>query len=264
MELRKRLAHFLKRWPALYRFVEAVYFALKPVHLMELVVGTKAREKEWATRHRSKVDDWNNRQHTSENDEWVIGYWDSRNHSHRPFLIQKISAFYPFCSILEIGCNCGPNLYLMAKRFPDLQLIGIDINLRAIERGSELFASESISNVKLSVGKADELEQFQDKSFDIVFTDAVLIYVGPDKIRKVIQEMLRVARRALILVERHCFKPGDPLGRGVYRAGCWERNYVALLKQFVPEERISVTKINSDIWPDERWQQTGAIIEVVM
>jgi len=254
----------LKRWPAFYRLVAGIYFAFTPVHLMELMVGTKAREKEWATRHLSKGNDWNNRQHIGENDEWVIGYWDSRNHSHRPFLTERISAFYPFSSILEIGCNCGPNLYLMAKRFPDLDIRGIDINSRAIEKGNELFASEGISNVKLSVGKADELEQFQDNSFDIVFTDAVLIYVGPDKIQKVIQEMLRIARRALILVERHCFKSRDSLGLGIYRAGLWERDYVALLRQFVPEERISVTKTNKDMWSDERWQQTGAIIEVVM
>lgn len=229
---------------------------------MELIVGTEAREKEWATRHLHKGNDWNNTQHTDEDDEWVMSYWDSRNHSHRPFLIEKISAFYPFSSILEIGCNCGPNLYLIAKKLPDVEIRGIDINPMAVQKGNQWFAQEGISNVKLSVGKADELEQFQDKSFDIVFTDAVLIYVGADKIQKVIHEMLRVARRALILVEWHCPEPQNSLG--TYYAGCWKRNYVTLLRQFVPEEELHYTKITNAIWPDERWQETGAIIEVVM
>ncbi len=239
---------------------------MKPVHLMELKIGAKAWEKEWATRHLRKGNDWNDTRHLSEDDEWVMGYWNSQSHSHRPFLIEKISAFYPFSSILEIGCNCGPNLYLIARRFPDIEIRGIDINPRVIQKGSELFASEGISNVKLSVGKADELEQFQDKSFDILFTDAVLIYIGPDKIKKVIQEMLRITRRALILVEWHCFEPdrkGSP-GLGVYYVGCWKRDYMALLRQFVPDGHISITKITGDIWAGEMWEETGAVIEVVM
>ncbi len=55
------------------------------------------------------------------------------------------------------------------------QIRGIDINPMAIQRGNEWLAQEGISNVRLSVGKADELEEFPDKSFDVVFTDAVLI-----------------------------------------------------------------------------------------
>lgn len=37
------------------------------------------------------------------------------------------------------------------------------------------FAQEGISSIRLPVGKADELDQFTDKRFDIVFTDAVLM-----------------------------------------------------------------------------------------
>ena len=264
MNLRALLESQSKRWPALYRLMASIYFALKPVHLMELVVGTKAREKEWARRHLRKGSDWNDTQHVGEDDEWVLGYWDSRNHSHRPFLMERISAFYPFSNILEVGCNCGPNLHLVAKKFPDVEIAGIDINPRAIEKGSEWFASEGISNVRLAVGQADRLEQFPDKSFDIVFTDAILIYVGPDKINQAIQEMLRVTCRVLILLERHHFEPDhrDPHGLGIYHQGLWVRDYIALLRQFVPEERVSVTKIPEEVWSG--WEGLGAIIEVLM
>lgn len=227
-------------------------------------MGTQAREKEWARRHLKKGNDWDDTEHIGEDDEWIIGYWNSRNHSHRPFLIEKISTLCPFNSVLEIGCNCGPNLYLMSKRFPGIEITGIDINPRAVEKGNEWFNSEGISNVKLSVGKADRLEQFPDKSFDIVFTDAVLIYIGPDKINEVMKGMLRIARRALVLLERHRSKPDgkDPRGLGVYSQGLWTRDYVALLKQFVPEDKIHVTKIPEEIWPG--WKDAGTVIEVVL
>ena len=136
----------------------------------------------------------------------------------------------------------------------------------AIQKGDEWLAQEGISNVKLSVGKADELGQFQDGSFDIVFTDAVLVVIGPDKIKEVIKEIIRIARRALIMVEWHCFEPQlrDPYGLGVYTYGFWKRDYVALLKQFVREYQIRVTKIPESVWPVAGWKELGAIIEVVM
>ena len=263
-KVKKRVALLLRRWPTLYNFVTRIYFALKPVHLMELVVGTKAREKDWATRHlhegERRRDDWG-----EGSDDWIKGYRDSQGHPHRPFLVERISKFSPN-SILEIGCNCGPNLYLLAKKFPDAEIIGIDINSMAVQKGNEWLAQVGISNVKLLEGKADELGQFRDRSFDVVFADAVLIYIGPDKIKDVIKNMIRITRRALILMEWHCFEPQskDPYGLGVYHLGHWKRDYVALLKQFDRDEHIHVTKITEKIWPEKNWSEVGAIIEVVM
>ena len=265
-KIRKLLVLLLKKWPPLYHFAANVHSTLRPLHLMELLLGTRVREKEWATRHLRKGNDWNNKRYSDDEDEWVLSYWDSRNHSHRSLLLEKIAAFSPISSILEIGCNCGPNVYLIAQKFPGIKIQGIDINPVAIQKGNELFASEGISNVRLSVAKADELEQFQDKSFDIVFTDAVLIYIGRDKIQGIIKEIVRVARKGLILVERHCFdsKNGDPNGLGIRRHSIWQRDYVALLKQFIPEGQIRVIKITEDMWPDTGWQEAGAIIEVTL
>ena len=124
---------------------------------------------------------------------------------------------------------------------------------------------DGISNVKLICGKADELHQFRNKSFDIVFTDALLMCIGPDKIKKVISEMLRIARRALILVEWYCENHNmDPYGQGIYHFGNWKRNYVSLLKQFISKERIRLTKIPNKLWPVKNWQELGYLIEVII
>jgi ubiquinone/menaquinone biosynthesis C-methylase UbiE len=259
-----KLASFLKRWPALYHFAEASYWRTRG--LKADLLGTKVQERYWASRHCRKGSDWSNwntAQYLEEDNEWVIGYWDSQNHPHRPFLINRISNFSSN-TILEIGCNCGPNLRLLAKKFPRAVIMGIDINPLAVEKGNEWLAQEGISNVKLSVGKADELGDFQDTSFDVVFTDAVLMYIGPDKIKNVIKEMIRVTRLALILLEWHDFDSDHrDQGLGVYYRGAWRRDYVALLKQFVREEQIHVTKITEEIWPEKNWKEVGAIIEVI-
>lgn len=261
--MKEQLKHILRKWPALYRFVETSYHTMRFRHLKECLLGTGVREREWATRHFHEDerirDDWG-RGH----DDWIKSYKDSTDHPHRQILIETVSKYNPL-NILEIGCNCGPNLCILARKFPGAEIKGIDINPLAVQKGNEWLAQEGISNVKLLESKADELRQFQDKSFDVVFTDAVLIYIGPDKIKEVIRDMVRITRRALILVEWHSEdQRKDPDGLGVYYLGCWKRDYVALLKQFVSEEQIYVTKITEDIWPEKNWSEVGAVIEVVM
>lgn len=244
---------------------------------------TIVTDKEWLTRH--LYDEC-----------WIESYWRSRNHPHRSFLVERICKFSPIYGILEIGCACGPNLYHIAKKFPDAEVRGIDINPMAVQKGNEWFKREGISNVKLEVGKAQQLEQFADKSFDVVFTDAVLIYISPDEIKQVIKEMLRIGR-VLVLNEWHTFNKWWPLLLNTYyylklkseeyllsrqrfstlraRAlkpkaaslglfvGHWVRDYKALFEEFVPKEKICITKLPKELWSDRGWQRWGAVIEVV-
>jgi len=232
-------------WPAFYYFIARVY------SFAGSLIGMRVAEKWWAARS-----------------SFAKSYWGSRSLSSRGFLVERIAAFSPIDSILEVGCASGPNLYVLAKKFPKAQIVGIDINREAIEYGKAQFAQEGIANVRLFVSKADELGKFQDKAFDVVFTDAVLTHISPNKIKKVISEMLRITRRALILMEPHSFELNEKdllkLGILTYYGGQWIRSYTALLKQFVPEEQIRVTRIPEDVWPEKPWKELGAVIEVVV
>jgi ubiquinone/menaquinone biosynthesis C-methylase UbiE len=79
---------------------------------------------------------------------------------------------------------------LLAAENPAIKLYGIDINRKFIEKGEKTIKEMGINNVFLSCGRAGSLESFWDKFIDVVFTDAVLMYVGPDKIYNVISEMI--------------------------------------------------------------------------
>lgn len=242
----KLIPYLRRHFPLFYKLARDCYWKIR--QLKAYLQGTKIEEKRWAKRKLNEI---------------KKGF-SNLNHPHRQFLLEKIDTFQPFYNILEIGCGYGPNLYLLAKKFPKTELMGIDINPLSIQEGNRLLMKEKISNVKLSVGKVDKLNKFQDKSFDIVFTDALLIYIGPDKIKKVIQEILRIVCRALILVEWHAENQKDPYGLGIYHFGCWKRNYVNLIKQFVPENQICLTKIPKDLWPVRNWEKLGYIIEVIL
>ena len=245
-----KILSFLRiRLPLFYNFIKVCYWKIN--YFKASFLGSRIEENKWANRDLNKI-------RTSLN---------NLTHSHRKLLVEKISRFQPIISILEIGCSYGPNLYCLAKQFPQAELTGIDINPLSIQEGNKLLTKDGILNVKLICGKADELRQFQNQKFDIVLTDALLIFIGPDKIKKVIREMLKITRRALIFVEWHCENPvsdKDPFGLGIYHYGCWKRNYINLFNQFVPKERIHLTKIPKELWPSKDWEELGYIIEVLL
>jgi len=236
-------------------------------------------DEEWSTRH-------------LQDEEWIESYWKSRNHPHRSFLVETICKFSPISSVLEIGCASGPNLYRIAKKLPYAKIRGIDINPMAVQKGNELFEQEGFSNVRLEASRAQNLERFQDKSFDVVFTDAVLIYVSPNEIRQVIREMLRVGR-VLVLNEWHIFDRWSALFLNTYYClrmktgkmqlrqrnvtlncslvpksslgffvGHWARDYGALFGEFVKREKVHIAKLPKGLWNDKGWQRWGAMIEV--
>jgi len=210
------------------------------------LVGTHLYEKKWGAYIRSK-------------DIMMEGI----KHPHRLWLFEQINSFYPFSSILEIGCSYGPNVQILAKKFPCVDVVGLDISQSSVNEGNSRLSQQGLDNASLVHGKADELSRFDDKSIDIVFTDATLLYVGPDKIRRVIKEMKRISRKALVLLEfHHISLRWDSMGIGVHTRDGWVRDYRKLLNHFFNNDTITLTKIPTDVWPTGRWPVYGYLITV--
>ena len=91
-------------------------------------------------------------------------------------------------SILEVGCNVGNQLALLAG-MGFTQLTGMDIQRYALEQ-----ARNRLPDAGLLQGSALALP-FPDQAFDLVFTSGVLIHVHPDHLHKVLAEIYRVTRR---------------------------------------------------------------------
>lgn len=245
--MRTELIEILRRHSFLYSVVRRFYWQAKSFNAY--LFGTWIDEKKWAYRKISEVE----------------GDFSNLNHPHREFLVNEIIKFSPFSHILEIGCGYGPNLHRLAKKFPKIEMCGIDINSMSVEKGRKLLSRSGIDNVAMRTGKMDSINKLPDKSFDVVFTDAALIYVGPDKIIKVAKDMLRISRKALVILEWHENLEGsDTEGLGSYYRGCWKRNYKNLFKKFVPENNISVLKITQEAWPEKNWQEVGYLIKIVL
>jgi ubiquinone/menaquinone biosynthesis C-methylase UbiE len=223
--------------------VKAAFWKIKK--LGDRFLGTASDEFYWKFRH---LFDRN----------WAEDYLSEEALSNTKFITGEIERRIPFSSLLEVGCASGPNLYGLAKKYPEIKFYGIDISRKAIEVGKKIFAKEKISNIFLSEGKAENLEKFKDKSVDLVFSSAVLIYIGPDKIRQVLKEMVRVAKKKIILFEWNSERAEDSL----FKAH-WVHNYRFLINKFLPPgEKVKITKFPfSKDWSGG-WEEFGSIIEV--
>jgi|SRR3989344_125439 len=179
---------------------------------------------------------------------------DSLNHPHRKLLIKEIIDFYPFKNVLEVGCASGPNLYLLAKKFSDVSFYGIDVSKNAINEGENFFLKKGLKNVFLQTLTASQLEKFASKNMDIVFTDAAIIYVGQDQIERVFREIVRIAKKAIILCEQHTD------GKSFYDDK-WVHNYKEIVNKNAPQANINFIKIPENIWGGD-WGKYGYIITV--
>ncbi len=177
--------------------------------------------------------------------DWIQEYWDSRKHPHRKLIIEALDKFRPFGSVLELGCNCGPNLANIKDRYPKVKLAGIDANADAITRGKELLDAD------LRAGTFFNLP-WEDQSFDIVLADATLMYADKNDIIPVLLEVNRVARRGVIFVE---WFSESIIGK--VKNFHWARNYPKLLKRL--GFKVRTRKLNESTWPSKNWVANGRV-----
>lgn len=105
-------------------------------------------------------------------------------------------------SVLEVGCSLGYILRFIEKNiFPNSdELIGIDIDADAIEKGARYLSSTG-SKVRLTKGDMEELDHLVgERTFDFVFAAGVLSYLDETDATKVVSEMLRRTNKVLALV----------------------------------------------------------------
>lgn len=154
-----------------------------------------------------------------------------------------------FESVLELGCGFGENIMALEKTFSGKKIVGIDIMPTRVE------IARKNTNAEIILGDINDLSQFEDKSFDIVFTNALFIMIEPKTVEKTIKEMVRIAKKKIILVECQ----SEDRFSEVY-AGRLAANY----KELFAELGLKATskKIPKEVWGGEPWLSNGYIIKV--
>jgi ubiquinone/menaquinone biosynthesis C-methylase UbiE len=127
---------------------------------------------------------------------WKEIYLDTILSPHREYLINLILNNKDIKKILELGCGDGVNLRLISKKNNFIETHGVDINKFNIKRAALLNAKFNL-NINFYHGNIKKLKMFEDNKFDIVFTDATLLYIDNNNIKKTIEEAIRVSRNKI-------------------------------------------------------------------
>lgn len=206
------------------------------------VIGTSLQEWLWRSRHLYRRG-------------WARGYLNTVDHPHRLQIVEAVSAFLPLRSVLEVGCASGANLVCLRERMPGVSFTGVDINRKAIFVAKKYFAERGDRQVSCFAGQAHRLTEIADISMDIVLTDAVLMFIAPDRIRNVLAEFGRVCRKGLVFNEYHC--EGEVAGR--FDGGRWVYDLAVLLGEQFPNAEI---KMEKSAFVGGAWDSYGRLIVV--
>lgn len=192
-----------------------------------------------------KLDD-SRRDWEHESPTWVSGYWGSQAHPHRKLIVEAFERLGVSNSVLEVGCNCGPNLQQIRNKFPNIEVFGVDISEEAIKEAGNCMPGN------FQVGSVIDIS-LPDGSVQVVLADAVLMYIGPEEIEKAISEITRVSGDAVIICDWF-----DKSELGVVKDGHWARDYSKLLEKqgFLETEKHKLTE---EEWPNKKWATNGYV-----
>jgi len=127
------------------------------------------------------------------------------------WLLKKMEALKPN-TVLEMGCGFGRNLKFLTENLSyQARWVGFDISESMIKKAKGGFNDK----VLLGCGDITSLP-FHDRSYDLVYTHATLMHVPEEHVSKAIQELKRVAKKYLILIEETYWSKGN-LRRGTFK-----------------------------------------------
>lgn len=131
---------------------------------------------------------------------------------HRYDIARHILAHSPR-SVLEFGCASGRNLrviHTVALGQPEVDpppsLVGIDMNPTTIAAARDAHGKIA----RFILGDESMLTQIESGAADVVFTCSVLDHIPNPKWKAVYDELKRIARVALVLLEPIRLAPADP------------------------------------------------------
>lgn len=97
-------------------------------------------------------------------------------------------------SIMELGCNIGLNLQALNRINKDFELHAYEINANAASKAQALNIADITCDTILNAIQAE-------KTFDLTFTNGVLIHIDPDYLDNVYRNLYNLSHRYIMVCE---------------------------------------------------------------
>jgi len=101
--------------------------------------------------------------------------------------------------ILEIGCNVGRNLHYLFNA-GHKNLAGVEISEEAVALMKKVYPEMAKQTKIYNNSIEDEIKNFEDNAFDVVFTMAVLEHIHPES-EWIFPEIARITKNYLFTIE---------------------------------------------------------------
>jgi ubiquinone/menaquinone biosynthesis C-methylase UbiE len=146
--------------------------------------------------------------------DWLLPLYDpftrllGLDRARREFLVQ--ADLRPGHRVLDIGCGTGSLTVLTKRRFPDVEVVGVDPDEKALARAARKARRAGVS-VQFVRGFSDALD-YPSASFDRVFSSFMFHHLERDEKERTLHEIQRVLKAggSLHLMD---FDGSEPVGR---------------------------------------------------
>ncbi len=195
------------------------------------------------------------RQIETEQEEFWLGDFGDKyidRNRNKELLASNISLFKSILSrtgkiysVLEFGCNIGMNLKSIKSLLPEVKLVGIEINKKAVD---ELRSSGIAKVIHGSV-----LDVEIDRSFDLTLVKTVLIHINPEKLDKVYSRLYEFSDKYICIAEYYNPLPVEINYRG-HNDKLFKRDFAGeLMKKYPDLELVDYGFIyhNDPIFPQD-------------
>lgn len=104
-------------------------------------------------------------------------------------------------TILDVGCGGGTFAIELARKFPHVEITGIDISPQAIKFANKQLKGKNLNNVHFEV--PSNLESFASHSFDVVTSTLVCHHLNDEQLIDFLRQSYRVAKQAVVINDLH-------------------------------------------------------------
>ena len=151
-------------------------------------------------------------------------------------------------SVLEVGCNVGPNLGWLGELVDPASIYAVDVNERALE-----VARSRYPRVNFVRASARSLP-FRDRMFDLAFATGVLIHLPPEAVPVAMSEIVRCSNRYVVCGEYYAPQLEEVPYRGESGA-LFKQDFGALYQSLFPELELRSQGLlgRDEGWDDTTW-----------
>ena len=154
-------------------------------------------------------------------------------------------------NILDFGANYGYDANVFNSIFPKSKIHLYDIDediMFYLSRINKIFFDD-----KLNLLSKKELDQFfkKDKFFDLIYTNAVLMYLDEKTVKKLLNQFLKISKKYIVLHELDKDEANQHLSTPYYT-----HDFDKIFKSINPKLKIKKIKTSKPGFP---WQSFGYI-----